>query len=237
MTYTFLKLNASNSDTDYLAAQSTEICRFLKLEDDQVCEGHVNSAKDAIAYILRNSSDVTPNNICSVAFQVEYCNEDDHLADAFPVIVDTLAAPVASKRATPVSPNDGQLTVLHLSDFHYDPLYATGSNAECKEGICCRGDQGFPADPKKAAGFWGDYRFCDSPWRTVQDLIAAVKTQYPKIDVIYFTGDIVHHFYWTLTIDGNTDVIRQLTRLLKEEFPGIQLYPVLGNHEGVPANS
>lgn len=30
------------------------------------------------------------------------------------------------------------ITVLHLSDFRYDPLYAPGSNSRCMESACCR---------------------------------------------------------------------------------------------------
>jgi sphingomyelin phosphodiesterase len=48
--------------------------------------------------------------------------------------------------------------VLHLSDTHYDPYYAEGSNADCNEPLCCR--QGRPASPQVSAGKWGDYRKC-----------------------------------------------------------------------------
>lgn len=30
------------------------------------------------------------------------------------------------------------ITILHLSDFHYDPYYAFNSSSKCIESSCCR---------------------------------------------------------------------------------------------------
>lgn len=30
------------------------------------------------------------------------------------------------------------LTIVHFSDFHYNPYYAPGSSSDCMEEICCR---------------------------------------------------------------------------------------------------
>lgn len=32
----------------------------------------------------------------------------------------------------------GNVTIAHLTDFHYDPLYAEGSSSVCKDFVCCR---------------------------------------------------------------------------------------------------
>ena len=34
------------------------------------------------------------------------------------------------------------LTVLHISDTHWDPLYKEGTLANCKDFLCCREDSG-----------------------------------------------------------------------------------------------
>lgn len=49
-------------------------------------------------------------------------------------------------------PKDGAPTfkVLHLSDTHYDPYYAEGSNADCNEPLCCRVTNGRPTTPNGA---------------------------------------------------------------------------------------
>lgn len=42
--------------------------------------------------------------------------------------------------------------VLHLSDTHFDPYYAEGSNADCNEPLCCRLTNGPAKTKEKAAG-------------------------------------------------------------------------------------
>lgn len=34
------------------------------------------------------------------------------------------------------------ITILQLSDFHYDPYYEPGSSSRCIESICCRNSSG-----------------------------------------------------------------------------------------------
>ena len=34
------------------------------------------------------------------------------------------------------------LTVLHISDTHWDPLYKEGSLANCRDFLCCREESG-----------------------------------------------------------------------------------------------
>jgi hypothetical protein len=50
------------------------------------------------------------------------------------------------------------------------------------------------------------------------------------------TGDIVDHGIWDTSISKNTETIKKVLTALKMEFPGIPLYPILGNHESNPTN-
>lgn len=52
------------------------------------------------------------------------------------------------------------LKVLQITDIHYDPDYTIGTNAACKEHLCCQPGT-VPARPEDAAARWGDYRGCD----------------------------------------------------------------------------
>ena len=67
------------------------------------------------------------------------------------------------------------LTIIHITDIHYDPMYAPNGNAECGATMCCRSDQGNPDRQEAAAGYWGDYRHCDIPWQTVQNTLQQIK--------------------------------------------------------------
>lgn len=183
---------------------------------------------------------IDADRVCSIYYQHLNCAESDRLATEFPVNFPVPAPPKESKSASPISSSAAEATplvIVHLSDFHFDPYYTPGSDAHCEEGICCRRDQGFPNDPGNAAGFWGDYRACDSPWHTVEDIVNRVKAEYKHIDLIYYTGDTVDHFGWKTSIEHNSASIRRMTEYFKNEFPNVPLYPVLGNHEGHPTNS
>lgn len=198
----------------------------------------IEAATPTVNYILRNSTEIDADRVCSIYYQMQNCAETDHLLNQFPVNYPIPDAPKHSKKAVIAETDENsQLVVVHLSDFHFDPHYTPGSDAKCEEGICCRGDQGFPNTTENAAGFWGDYRVCDTPWHAVEDLVTRLKREYPKIDLIYYTGDIVDHFYWKTSIAYNSDSIKKLTDYFKKEFPNVPIYPVLGNHEGHPTNS
>lgn len=69
-----------------------------------------------------------------------------------------------------------ELNILQLTDFHYDPLYKPGSNAQCDEPLCCQ--NGTPSSPENAAGYWGDYNVCDMPWHSVTNLIERIKNNH-----------------------------------------------------------
>lgn len=197
----------------------------------------IETATPTVDYILRNSTEIDADRVCSIWFQWNNCGESDRLIDEFPVNFPVPKAPMESKRAKASSSSLPPLVVVHLSDFHFDPYYTPGANAKCEEWICCRSDQGFPNVTADKAGFWGDYRPCDSPWHTVVDIVNRVKAEYKHIDLIYYTGDIVDHFSWKTSVEHNTASIKKMTAFMKEQFPGIPIYPVLGNHEAHPANS
>ncbi|KAF4514103.1 UNVERIFIED_CONTAM: hypothetical protein B566_EDAN019076, partial [Ephemera danica] len=96
----------------------------------------------------------------------------------------------------PQVPPQGSPTwkILQLTDVHIDPNYAPGYDAECVgETTCCRMDQGIPADPNAAAGYWGDYRACDAPLHAFENLVQDAASRHQDVAYVIFTGDIVDH--------------------------------------------
>lgn len=236
VTYTFLSYNATGPSEDLLEKYANDLCKLLELEGtEDVCRDTIATFKPMMAYIIKNTENILPDRICGITYQSFDCGSIEDLYEEFPVtFLQPTPAKNVSSKATPIhNRNDKNLTILHLTDFHYDPYYAVGSNGNCKEGICCRGT---PVDTD-GAGFWGDYRGCDSPWHTLENVVEEIKRRYSKIDMIYFTGDIIDHFKWATSIEGNKRSIANLTQLFKSAFPGIPLYPVLGNHEAHPSNT
>ncbi|XP_058443151.1 sphingomyelin phosphodiesterase 1-like [Malaya genurostris] len=217
-----------------------DICHLYSMKK-YVCDGLIDLNADMILYSLEHLKTLpTASRVCEIAFQGENCivsvNNifDDHYAKVELSISKNVLQ--TSKKSSTHS-NEDPLVILHLTDIHFDPEYVVGVNAACGSEACCRHvpDLG-PADHVNAAGYWGDYRDCDTPWHAVQDVVDHIRLQHPRIDAIYFTGDIIHHFTWNTTQETNKESMRQIFRLLKESFPGIPLYPILGNHEAHPAN-
>lgn len=69
--------------------------------------------------------------------------------------------------------------VLHLTDTHFDPLYTEGANAVCKQPICCRDTSEINLNKKHGAGKWGDYRNCDMPKATIDNMLNHIVEEHP----------------------------------------------------------
>lgn len=56
------------------------------------------------------------------------------------------------------------------------------------------------------------------------------------IDYILWTGDLPPHDVWNQTREENLKVLHETVTQLIEMFPGIPIFPALGNHESAPVN-
>lgn len=129
------------------------------------------------------------------------------------------------------------MKVLHLADVHWDPEYLEGSLASCDDRMCCRESSGVLTDPADAAGYWGDYRKCDSPWWTIENAVSQMARQHPDVAYIIWTGDLVPHDRWSTEKAENLMIIDRLMTLMKRYFPTAPLYATLGNHEAHPVDT
>uniref|UniRef100_A0A1Q3G345 Sphingomyelin phosphodiesterase n=1 Tax=Culex tarsalis TaxID=7177 RepID=A0A1Q3G345_CULTA len=240
--HTFLELykKSASKQKGELVKLAQDICHLYSLKS-YVCDGLIELNADMMLYILGQLQYLpSAERVCEVAFQGEDCvaTGSDLLGDRYPKVVvseshHTLKTSKGSKARSTGDP----LTIIHITDIHYDPDYEVGVNADCGSEACCRHVPDLdPADSSNAAGFWGDYRDCDTPWHAVVDVMEQIRKQHPNIETVYFTGDIIHHFTWNTTLESNEQSMRQIFQLLKERFAAIPIYPILGNHEAHPAN-
>ncbi|KAG0289328.1 hypothetical protein BGZ96_007105 [Linnemannia gamsii] len=130
------------------------------------------------------------------------------------------------------TPSGTLVDVLHLSDWHVDGHYNTGSEALCNKALCCRKYANSPSNATRAASSWGDYN-CDAPPKLATNMLDYV----PSVANISFgimTGDIPPHDAWLETPEK---IIPQL----KVAFDAMaivkaKIYPAIGNHEASPVN-
>jgi len=136
-------------------------------------------------------------------------------------------------------PDAPKLRVLHLSDIHIDFEYQPGSIGDCADPLCCR-NQSTPSEHysvlnSTGAGYWGDYRSCDVPFWTVENMFQYIAKN-EDFDFVYWTGDLPPHNVWNQTKGDQLHAIDQLSKLFLKYFPNKIMYPTLGNHEAAPCN-
>lgn len=202
------------------------LCQYLHLADDAVCAGMIDEYQYVLTEILRYSP-LETYEICGVAF--DCLRQADIPALRWNVTFPTPTQPILM--SSHLSSNS-ILSVLHLADLHIDIEYKPGSNANCGRPLCCR--DGTPKEGELGAGFWGDYRTCDIPPWTAENMLNYIVQNEEQIDMIYFTGDIAPHDVWQQTQDKDLEEISFATRLLKQTFPEKKIYPCVGNHEAAP---
>lgn len=141
-----------------------------------------------------------------------------------------------------------RVLVAHLSDFHIDPRYDVGSEANCSSGLCCR------PEGKSASGhleipspLYGSFK-CDSPYflltsalQSVGPLTGTTHNNHSEDDQFawgIYTGDLVSH-------EGQNELSRNYTmyaewsiyHLIKSYIPSGPIFPVLGNHDTNPGEA
>ncbi|XP_021954397.2 acid sphingomyelinase-like phosphodiesterase 3b [Folsomia candida] len=117
-----------------------------------------------------------------------------------------------------------QITDLHL-ELNYSVSVAN------RDKMCWRQNGGFRSP--EGHGRYGSHS-CDSPFILVESAIKAMKniTGHEGIEFILWTGDSVSHStYHDESIKDDTvfSVLKNITYLLKTQFPFSNIYPVLGN--------
>jgi len=135
-----------------------------------------------------------------------------------------------------IDPLGKKYRILHLSDLHFDPYYTPGTNANCDEPVCCRPINGV-GKGDNAAGYWGDYRNCDPPLWTIENMLQNAQKEYNgTVDFILYSGDTPSHVDWATTPQKNQILMQQTYDLIKSYFPDTPFYGTLGNHEPSPLN-
>ncbi|XP_077287371.1 sphingomyelin phosphodiesterase [Arctopsyche grandis] len=209
-------------------------CVSLKIQSARVCEGITRLFGSEVVYVLKRIS-IGPDEICSFVIG-DACGDVYNPYHEWEVDFPPMPKPLVKALEAP-QPNAPTFKVLHISDTHYDPYYAEGSNAECNEPLCCRLTNGPAASPGGGAGRWGDYRKCDTPKRTVDHMLKHIADTHTDIDYILWTGDLPPHDVWNQTKEENLKILQDTVKQMSDMFPGVPIFPALGNHESAPVNS
>lgn len=148
------------------------------------------------------------------------------------------AKPKPNPLPPPKQPSGERLKVLHVSDIHIDPRYATGYEANCTVYLCCRENVWNAASPDRVvlpAPRYGSY-LCDTPMSLMLAAMQAIpvltETEGTGFNFSLFTGDLTAH-------DPDNQYSRAFVEqaqvvvygLLKKYVGPAPVYATLGNHD------
>ncbi|XP_053603313.1 sphingomyelin phosphodiesterase-like [Plodia interpunctella] len=87
------------------------------------------------------------------------------------------------------------------------------------------------------AGYWGDYRSCDTPLWAYDDVIDRIAETHNDIDIVYYIGDTIDHGVWETSFELINDMNRHLIEKMRTAFgENVLVVPTIGNHEAQPTN-
>lgn len=246
----------SKTELNYLLAKT---CSTFGIEDKRVCQGLSDLFTNELYFILKKTN-LTNDEVCGILIgpkcMTNPCvkhnnwtidlsinitkstgNYDIILGEENIKPVEEIKFVQNKRKQMKKSVTKETLRILHLSDLHIDPYYEYGANADCGEPLCCRSTSAKSVH-KKTAGYWGDYMGCDSPKYTIEQLMSQINTSLAdQYEYLIWTGDIVAHDIWNTTKDTIINGSRSLTSLINNHISnGKLVFPVIGNHEGLPVN-
>ncbi|KAF9469756.1 sphingomyelin phosphodiesterase [Collybia nuda] len=149
------------------------------------------------------------------------------------------AKPKPNPLPRPRKPSGKRLKVLHISDFHLDPRYATGAEGNCTSGgPCCRTNNFNLINPNSTllpAPRFGTFR-CDTPMALAMSALQAIPaltdTQGTGFAWTLYTGDLVSHDAENLLSRSYIQYIETIMYdLFKRMLGSGPVYAALGNHD------
>lgn len=177
----FLNMRRVQKQSDkFLKNLALELCVDFEIQSEEVCHGIIELNAPSIFYIVDNRPNLSADTVCKLLLNDGDCMNpytDDNLD--FVVDIDNQLSSDIKKTSGQQKEVSEDLTIVHISDIHVDFKYTKGAFADCDELACCREtDDVNENDPESYAGYWGDYRSCDSPWRAINDTFHQIRRQH-----------------------------------------------------------
>lgn len=217
------------------------LCKKYKFHNNETCEEDFEASTFGSVWVqILRYADVggwDGRQICN-SLSSNFCSRPYTL----PTNTTGLFPKPKPRNATAPKPSGKRVKVLHMSDFHLDPRFAVGSEANCTTSLCCRannnntalktGQISLPANP------YGNYK-CDSPYDLGLAALQAVgpltgTSQSNPLGWTVYTGDLVSH-------EGQNELSRLYVEYTEDSVYGMfknyitgPVFAALGNHDSNP---
>ena len=173
-----------------------ELCTALEIQKERECRGIIELYAPTILYIIDNRQDLSAETVCKFLLNDGDCvnsHDDDILEFTVAIKDNNPREEVQNEVETPEvlstnSSSTDDMIIVHLTDIHVDMKYKTGAMAKCKKYACCRDINKNDTTVKSShlAGYWGDYRSCDTPLNAIEDAFHHIVEQHPVSSFFYY---------------------------------------------------
>ncbi|KAL1391555.1 hypothetical protein pipiens_003133 [Culex pipiens pipiens] len=200
------------------------LCR-LSGRPIHVCNGIARINIDSLTHIIQARQDLTADDFCRQTLEDVGCSDrkgSDPIRQLVAITPKSKDYKISGKLGKPMK-------ILHLGDIHMDQEYVIGAESDCDSGACCRYIDPFRVRNNK----WGDLGHCDQPAFAFQHALEQMAAKHKDIDVIYMTGNIIHHHAWDLTKSYVTRDIRKAAAVVRAKlaFKEVPVIMALGLHD------
>ena len=216
-----------------------DLCKAYKFHTDEVCEEDFRANTFGAIWVqilaLGDMGGSDGQYVCS-SLSTNFCKAPS------PIALNITFPKPKPKNATRPKPSGERAKILHLSDFHLDPRYAVGSEANCTSSLCCRANNANTAIPQGqvslASPLYGAFK-CDTPYDLGLSALEAIGPltgtgpSSPPLFTIY-TGDLVSHESQTELSRSYTEYAEASIYGMMKSFISSPIFAVLGNHDGNP---
>ncbi|KAF4611481.1 hypothetical protein D9613_004138 [Agrocybe pediades] len=216
-----------------------QFCKAFKLATNcDVTYGQFSGIGSALTQVVANADvgGYDGQAICHQFF--------NNMCPAVPTVALNLTGWFAKPKPNPLPAlrqrSGKRLNVLHLSDFHLDPRYATGSESNCTSGTCCRSNVHNAVSPDQVvapAPRYGAYH-CDTPLSlgisALEAIPALTGTKDSGFAWTIYTGDLVSHDPENQLSQSYIEYVETVVYdLFKRMLGSGPVYAALGNHDTV----
>uniref|UniRef100_A0A1Q3FAA1 Sphingomyelin phosphodiesterase n=1 Tax=Culex tarsalis TaxID=7177 RepID=A0A1Q3FAA1_CULTA len=190
-----------------------------------VCNGIARININSFTHIVQARPDLIADDFCRQMLEDVGCSDSKRSNPTRQQVVITPKVKEYNNSGKTGKP----LKILHIGDIHMDQEYVVGAESDCDSGACCRYIDPFRVRHNK----WGDLGHCDQPAFAFQHALEQMAVKHKDIDVIYMTGNIIHHHSWDLTKSYVTRDIRKAAAVVKAKlaFRDVPVVLALGNHD------
>ena len=226
---------------DLVPGAMVALCQSTKFASNSTCEenysAHTFGAIWTQVLSLADVGNLDGHYVCN-ALSTTFCS----LPYVTPLDTKNLFPKPKPEAAQAPKASGKRTKVLHMSDWHLDPRYSVGAEANCSSGLCCRSNNHNSVlgsgQVSLQASLYGWFS-CDSPYYLITAALQSIgplsgTSDNSPFGFTIYTGDLVSHDPQTQLSRAYTEYAEFSLYSLFHQYVKGPIFAVLGNHDSNP---